>query len=85
MRISPTDSFKRDFRRLPADIQRRAEKTIVLLSGNPRHPSLRTKKMKGPHDVWEARVSVSYRVTFQFVEDEITLRRIDTHDILTKE
>jgi len=75
----------RDFRSLPRAIQRRAEKALALLARNPDYPSLRTKKVQGAKDLWEARVSISYRITFHRTGDRIILRRIGTHDILDKE
>jgi len=83
--VSRTESFSRDFRGLPKDIQERAEKAIVLLAQDPRYPSLRTKKMRGPGGIWEASVSISYRITFQWVGEKLILRRIGTHDILKAE
>jgi hypothetical protein len=49
------------------------------------HPSLRAKKIKGSQEIWEASVSMSYRMTYQLEGDRLTLRRIGTHDILKKE
>jgi mRNA-degrading endonuclease YafQ of YafQ-DinJ toxin-antitoxin module len=41
--------------------------------------------MRGVEGIWEARVSISYRLTFQIIEDTVFLRRIGTHEILRKE
>jgi mRNA-degrading endonuclease YafQ of YafQ-DinJ toxin-antitoxin module len=41
--------------------------------------------MKGAKDIWEASVSMSYRISYQLVGDKIILRRIGTHDILRSE
>ena len=83
--ISRTQSFARDFKNLPKEIQQRAERAIGLLAANPLHPSLRTKKMQGLEDIGEARVTLSYRITFQRMGDALILRRIGTHDILKRE
>ncbi len=85
MKVFRTESFKRDFQALPEDIQARAERAIRLLAENPRHPSLRAKKMRGLEEIWEASVSMSYRITYQLAGDTLTLRRIGTHDILRRE
>lgn len=82
MRLELTKRFQRDFRALSEPIQRRVEKQLVLFLQNPRHPSLRIKKMEGFHDIWEGRITQSYRFTFQIREDTCVLRRIGTHDIL---
>ncbi|MGH9804067.1 MAG: hypothetical protein ACRD4D_02760 [Candidatus Acidiferrales bacterium] len=78
-------TFQKDFRSLPREIQKQFEKTIRLFEENPRHPSLRVKKMEGAPGIWEARMTQSYRFTFNWEAGVVTLRRIGTHDILRKE
>lgn len=85
MNITYTDSFTRDFRDLPKDIKTRANETLRLLIENHRHLSLRAKKMKAVDDIWEASISMAYRLTYQIAGDNVILRRIGTHDILMKE
>jgi len=85
LNITYTDSFTRDFRNLPKDIKTRASKGLRLLIENPRHPSLRARKMKAVEDIWEASISMAYRVTYQIAGNDLILRRIGTHDILKKE
>ncbi|MCI0697658.1 hypothetical protein L0337_37375 [candidate division KSB1 bacterium] len=85
MEFFRSGSFRRDFKQLTQEIQDRAEKQFELLLQNPRHPSLRTKKMKGKWGkmgVYEARVTEGYRFTFQIKGDTYFLRRIGPHDIL---
>ena len=74
--------FRRDFAALPSQIKERARSRLALLCENPRHPSLRTKKMAGRPEVWEGRVTRDYGFTFSPEGDTYTLRRIGTHDIL---
>ena len=85
MKFRALRTFQDDYRTLPAEIQRRFDKAIRLLAANPRHPSLRVKKMKGTAGIWEASVTMSYRFTFNWEADVITLRRIGTHSIVEKE
>ena len=82
MQLLRTERFKKDFQRLPHDVQERAGKVLELLVANLRHPSLHAKKMEGAPDIWELRVSDNYRITFQFVHEGVLLRRIGTHNIL---
>ena len=82
MKLARTARFAHDFRSLPLQIQRRAAKQLQLLIDNPRHPSLRIKKMEGSQDIWEGRITKAYRFTFQVYEDTYLLRRIGAHDIL---
>lgn len=82
MRVERTEQFKRDFDALPDPMKKRFEKQLRLLIQNPRHPSLRTKKMEDPRNVWECRITKNYRFTFQIREDAYVLRRVGGHDIL---
>jgi mRNA-degrading endonuclease RelE of RelBE toxin-antitoxin system len=84
MRLQPTKTFAKDFRQLPENIKKAVHKQLTLLLSNPRHPSLNFKKMRDPRDIWEARISDSYRFTFQIKGDVYILRKVGTHDILKK-
>lgn len=85
MRIVYTETFKKDFVNLPKEIQKIAEKKIKIFGDNSHHPSLRIKKMEGVKNIWEGRITDSYRFTFTMDNDLCILRRIGTHDILKKE
>ena len=82
MRIRRTRRFQVEFNALPGNIKRRAQKQLALFVADPKHPSLRTKKMKGHPDIWEGRVTGAYRFTFELEGEICTMRRIGTHDIL---
>ncbi|MBI5788197.1 MAG: hypothetical protein HZA78_05020 [Candidatus Schekmanbacteria bacterium] len=82
MKILFTKPFIKDYQFLPAKLQKLTDKHLELLFSNPQHPSLRIKKMEDPREIWEGRISYSYRFTFQKVEDTYILRRIGSHDIL---
>jgi len=84
MKVRRTSSFLKDYRRLPTEIQDRVNKQLLFLIENPRHPSLRLKKLKGT-DKYEIRISKGYRLTLRFVEQIIELRRVGTHNLLRKE
>jgi len=86
MRPVFTHGFVRDYQRLPEPIQRRFDRALRFLLSNPRHPSLRAKKMEGQRDpegrdIWEARVTQGYRFTFAIDGDTYILYRIGPHDI----
>jgi mRNA-degrading endonuclease YafQ of YafQ-DinJ toxin-antitoxin module len=85
MKILWTSPFEHDFAVLPAALQKQVEKTLRLLDTDFHHPSLHAKEMKGTNDVWEARVPISDRITYQVSGDTIILRRVGTHDILKEE
>jgi mRNA-degrading endonuclease RelE of RelBE toxin-antitoxin system len=82
MKIQTTRPFDRDYARLPEDIKDRADKQLTLLLTNPRHPSLRLKRVRGTDDIWEARITRGYRMTLTIAGDTFILRRIGAHDVL---
>lgn len=82
MKLEFTKAFIKDYRKLPSNIQKTTDKNLALLIDNSQHPSLRVKKMKDPRNIWEGRVTDSYRFTFQIKGDTCFLRRIGTHDML---
>ncbi len=85
MKFLVLDTFRSDYRRLPRDVRRRMDKALQLFEKNPRHPSVRAKRIQGTADIWEGRVTRGYRFTFNWEDDLVTLRRVGTHDLLKKE
>lgn len=71
--------FKKQYKKLPANIQRKFIKQLQFLLSNYRHPSLQTRKMEGI-DRFEARIDIHYRFTFELDEKNIILRTIGPHD-----
>ena len=59
MKHFATPEFWYHYRRLPAKIQKLANKNFALLQQDPQHPSLRLKKID---NFWSARVGLHYRV-----------------------
>lgn len=47
MKLVFTDTFRRDYQTLPAKVQRALDKALTFLLANPRHHSLRAKKIQG--------------------------------------
>ena len=84
MRLLFTKSFVRNYRKLPQEIQKTVDKQLELLLTNAQHASLAIKKMKDPRNIWEARVTLGYRLTFQIEGDIYVLRKVGSHDILKK-
>ena len=82
MKLLTTSSFDADYAALPTNMQDLVQKKLELFVANPRHLSLRVKKMEGPRNIWEGRITRNYRFTFQIESDVCILRRIGTHNIL---
>ena len=82
-RIIFTRRFHKDYAGLPRNVQDKADNQIRRLAeGAFTHPSLGFKKMAGEENVWEARVTINYRMVFMIDERYIVLLKIGTHDIL---
>lgn len=84
MKVAFTRPFKKDYQGLSGNIRQNVDEQIIRLLDNPKHPSLRTKKMEGHQTIWEARITGGYRMTFQIDGDTYLLRRVGTHDILKR-
>ncbi len=73
--------FKKNFQKLDKNSQKAIEKAILQLGREPRHPSLRTKKMQGYEDIFEASANMDIRITFQHEKpNTIILRNCGHHD-----
>lgn len=77
-----THHFKKEYQALPNTIKTRIKKQLQIFQQNAHHPSLHTKKMNAPGEIWEGRITKSYRFTYQVEGDTFILRRVGTHDIL---
>lgn len=75
MKIRFTARADKDYAALTPAIRRAFAKQLKLLLLNPRHPSLQAKKYDIPNDIWQARVTLSWR--FYFVT------RAEEHAILS--
>lgn len=84
MKYHRTEKFKKKYKKLPKHIKKATQKQLKLFLSHPHHPSLNIKKMNDPRDIWEGRISESYRFTFQIKGDNYILRTIGSHDILKK-
>ncbi len=80
MRIARTARFDKAWKQLDLKEKILARKAVAHMAENLRHPALNVKKLKGTDDIWEARASLSLRITFQIIGDTIILRNIGRHD-----
>ena len=84
MKLVRTQRFKREFKRLPEHIRKQAMRKLKLLLMNPRHPSLRVKKIRGEirgyRDVFEGSITKDYRFLFRVEEGSYILLTCGTHD-----
>ncbi|MBA7508786.1 hypothetical protein ES705_00719 [subsurface metagenome] len=72
--------FKKDYKRFSAGLKKMVQAKLKMLSKNPSHPSLRTKKIKGKSYIFESSINMSIRITWQYKDNKILLRAIGKHD-----
>ena len=82
MKLTRTNRFKRNYKKLPPHIQKQTDKKLQYLVNDITHPSLRIKRVKKYTDVFEGSITKNYRFFFRITEEGYTLLRIGTHDIL---
>jgi hypothetical protein len=76
MRHHASRAFWEAYRRLPEQVRALADKNYSLLKDNPRHSSLRLKKVG---DFWSVRVGVRHRALATEVDGEMVWFWIGSH------
>ncbi len=79
-----TEQFEQAYEKLTKAEKRSVRKALTLLGDNPKHPSLRVKKMEGRKNVWEARPSKRLRMTFEMIGEITYMRNVGEHDKVLK-
>ena len=80
MKYYYSNLFKQKTKLLEENVKKALKNKLELMEKNPKHPSLRTKKIKGTKDIYEASITMNYRMTWQYYKDGILLRNIGEHD-----
>ncbi|MBM3701350.1 MAG: hypothetical protein FJW68_10660 [Actinobacteria bacterium] len=81
MKFVYSDSFKKNVSDLSFEEKAILKEKLTLMFHNPRHPSLRTKKMQGRNSIFESTITMGTRITWQYIkEDAILLRKVGPHD-----
>jgi mRNA-degrading endonuclease RelE of RelBE toxin-antitoxin system len=75
-KIKLTDRFIELYKNLPKSIRKKINRQIQLLAENPRHPSLQTKPIQGTNGIFEARVDINYRLTYERLPGDTLLLRV---------
>lgn len=79
MNLAFTKQAQKSYSKLPLKIQQKADKQLVFLLSDYRHPSLRARKMAG-RQVFEARIDIHYRFTFHVGKETLYILTIGPHD-----
>lgn len=82
MKFRRTDRFKKDYQKLPSDIQQRVDEKLRLLLRDLRYPSLRVHKLRGVEGLWEFSVTMNYRVLFEIEDEYYVLLGVGPHRIV---
>ena len=70
-KIQSSPRFKAAYQKLPPEIRLKVRKALLLLTENPRHPSLQTKPIQGASGVYEARIDRNYRLTYERLPGDV--------------
>ena len=78
-----TNRFQKHFKKLTSQEKNQIMKKLALLSQDPTHPSLRTKRIQGTDDLFESSVNMDIRIIWYY-EGNIMIILVDVghHDIL---
>ena len=79
MRLDYSPHFVRSYVKVPKQIRAAFDKQSELLLQDLRHPSLRAKKYSETGDIWQARVTGSWRFYFTIEGDTYRLHDIKAH------
>ncbi|MBI5696233.1 MAG: hypothetical protein HZC51_10960 [Nitrospirae bacterium] len=83
--LEVSEGFRKDYNRLPGDVQKKLDKQLRFLLENPAHPSLNVHPIKGTHGILEAYIDIGYRFTFEDLGDRYYLRAAGPHGIIDAE
>lgn len=80
LEVSYTERFRQAFGQLGDAEQARVVQALELFMSNPRHPSLRLRKLTGQQNIWYMRASRDLRITLENHGDTWLLRVVGPHD-----
>lgn len=75
-KIKSSPRFIKAYLKLHPAIREKVDKALKLLAENPRHPSLQTKPVQSFKRIYEARVDIQYRLTYERIPDDTLLIRV---------
>ena len=80
MKSRTTSRFWDAYADLPERIKRRARKAYELFGQNPRHPSLRFKKVHGSRPIYSVRITRDYRAVGIQKDESVIWFWIGSHE-----
>ena len=83
--ITYTRRFQKHFKKLTQAEKKQIKSKVEMLSDNPLHPSLRTKRIQGTDDLFECSVNMDIRIIWYYEDDQlILLLDVGHHNILDR-
>lgn len=80
-----TEAFLRAWRKLSPQLQEIIKVKVALLRVNPRHPMLRSHRIRRTDGViWECYVNYSYRMLYQYKDDRLLLFDVGRHSVVDR-
>lgn len=81
--LTYSKGFKKHYKRLTATEKKQITNKLVLLTQNPTHPSLRTKRIQGTGNLFESSTNMDIRIIWYYEGDMVIfLLDVGHHDIL---
>lgn len=83
MKVSFAPSFVRAYKNLPKQLQQEVKEKITLFECDPKHPFLKTHKLKGALEGRQSfSVNYKYRIVFMYQSrEEAVLLMVGDHDV----
>jgi hypothetical protein len=79
MKIQLTERLRKSYAGAPPEVRTAFDKQLRLLAADLRHPSLRAKKYDAARDIWQARVTRSWRFYFTIEADTCIIIGLAPH------
>jgi mRNA-degrading endonuclease RelE of RelBE toxin-antitoxin system len=80
--LIPSKKFIKAMETMSDEDKKRVIQAMKKLQKDPRHNSLRTKKVKALTNIFESRVTSSMRILWEYYEDKILLILVGGHEIV---
>ena len=82
-KLEPSKAFTKSLKKSSQKDQKAVARKLMIISQNPFHPSLRTKKVQSIQDVFECSVNMNIRILWTYKNGNIILLLdVGHHDIL---
>jgi mRNA interferase RelE/StbE len=80
--LIPSKQFLKALQEMSEQEQKHVSQALHKLQNDPRHNSLRTKKIKALNNIFESRASDSMRILWKYYEGKILLLMVGGHEIV---